>query len=60
VLGGDFNELLLCEWGSPLSIEVDPYTLGASGGVRIVAMADVDVIVRHPEAFVVGSPPENS
>ena len=32
---------------------VDPYSLSTSGSVRIVGLQDVDVAVRHPEAFVI-------
>ena len=55
VLGGDFSQCILAEWGSPISIEVDPYSLSTSGGVRVTGFADVDVVVRHPEAFCLGT-----
>ncbi len=30
---------------------VDPYTGGTSGTVRVIALQDVDVAVRHAESF---------
>ena len=37
-------------WGG-LDLMVDPYTGGAAGTVRIIALQDVDVALRHPESF---------
>jgi hypothetical protein len=34
-----------------LDITVDPYALSTSGGVRIVALQNVDVAVRHAVSF---------
>jgi hypothetical protein len=34
---------------------VDPYTNSTSGTVRVVAMQDVDIAVRHPESFSRGN-----
>ena len=36
---------------SGLDIMVDPYTGSAAGTVRVVAMQDYDVAVRHPESI---------
>jgi hypothetical protein len=30
---------------------VDPYTASTSGTVRVVALQDLDIAVRHPESF---------
>jgi len=34
---------------------VDPYSNSTSGTVRVVAMQDVDIAVRHPESFSRGA-----
>ncbi len=50
IVFGNFEDLVLGMWGG-LDIMVDPYTQSATGGVRVVAMQDVDVAVRHAESF---------
>lgn len=50
VVFGDWSSLLIGEW-SILDLLVDPYTLGTSGGVRVIAFKDIDIAVRHPESF---------
>jgi HK97 family phage major capsid protein len=52
VIGGVWNQLCLGYW-SGIDILVDPYTGSSSGTVRIVALQDMDVQFRHPEAFAV-------
>lgn len=47
---GNWADLLIGQWGS-VEILVDPYTNSTTGGVRIIAMSDVDFAVRHPESF---------
>lgn len=47
---GNFADLLIGMWGG-LDIQVNPYSLDKSGGVRITAFQDVDIAVRHPESF---------
>jgi hypothetical protein len=47
---GNWADLIVAMWGV-LDILVDPYTLSKSGGVRVVAMQDVDIGFRHPESF---------
>ena len=51
---GDWSEMMICGWGDALSLTVDPYSLSTSGGVRVVVLKDVDILIRHPEAFAVG------
>ena len=46
----NFSDLLIGFW-SGLDIMVDPYTGSASGTVRVVAMQDYDVAIRHPESI---------
>lgn len=54
---GDFSQLMLCGWGGDsFDIQVNPYTLaGNGGGTRVNVYKDVDVIVRNPDAFAVGT-----
>lgn len=48
---GDFSELVIAMWGG-LDILVDPYTGSSSGTVRVVALQDVDIQLRHAASFV--------
>jgi HK97 family phage major capsid protein len=50
IIFGNFNDLLIGMWGG-LDIAVDTSTGSASGTVRIVALQDVDIAVRHAESF---------
>lgn len=50
ILFGNFADLLIGMWGG-LDLMVDPYTGSTSGTVRVVALQDVDVAVRHAESF---------
>lgn len=47
---GNWADLIVGMWGG-LDILVDPYTGGTAGTVRVVALQDVDVAVRHPQSF---------
>ena len=50
ILFGNFADLIVGMWGS-LDLMVDPYTSSTSGTVRVVALQDLDIAVRHPESF---------
>lgn len=50
VVFGNWADLMIGMWGG-LDVLVDPYTLSASGGVRVVALLDVDVAVRRAVSF---------
>lgn len=50
IIFGNWSDLLVGSW-SAIDLLVDPYSLSDSGGVRVVAMQDVDIAVRHPESF---------
>jgi len=50
VIFGNFADLLIGMWGT-LDLMVDPYSNSTSGTVRVVALQDVDVAVRHAESF---------
>jgi HK97 family phage major capsid protein/HK97 family phage prohead protease len=51
---GNFADLII-GYFSGLDIMVDPYTGSTSGTVRVVALQDVDIAVRHPESFSRGN-----
>lgn len=51
---GVWNQMLMAMWGS-LTIQVNPYALDKSGGVRVTAFQDVDVAVRYAECFARGN-----
>ncbi len=51
---GNFADLII-GYFSGLDIMVDPYTNSTSGTVRVVAMQDVDIAIRHPESFSRGN-----
>ena len=51
---GVWNQLILGLW-SGIDLTVDTTTLNTSGGVRVIALQDVDFAVRHPEAFCRGN-----
>ena len=50
LISGNWNDLLIGQWGT-LDLMVDPYTGSTSGTVRVVALQDVDIAVRHAESF---------
>ena len=50
VIFGNWNDLIIGMWGA-LDILVDPYTGSTSGTVRVVALQDLDVQLRHVESF---------
>lgn len=50
VFFGNWADLIIGFW-SGLDIMVDPYTHSTSGTMRVVALQDCDVAVRHAESF---------
>lgn len=50
ILFGNWADLIIGMWGG-LDLMVDPYTGSTAGTVRVVALQDVDIAVRHPESF---------
>ena len=50
---GNWSDMIMAYF-SGLDIMVDPYQHSTSGTVRVIAMQDVDVAVRHPESFCKG------
>lgn len=51
---GNWSDFILAMW-SGLDMMVDPYSLSASGGTRIVLFQDVDMNIRHKESFTYAS-----
>ncbi len=54
VFFGVWNQMVLGLW-SGLDLVVDTAALATAGGVRVIALQDVDYGVRHPEAFCRGN-----
>ena len=52
ILFGNWSDLVIGMWGV-MDLLVDPYTLGTSGGVRVITMQDVDIAVRNIQSFAV-------
>jgi HK97 family phage major capsid protein len=50
IIFGNWADLIYGLWGT-VDITVDPYTNSTSGTVRVVALQDADVGVRHAESF---------
>jgi HK97 family phage major capsid protein len=51
---GNFSDCLVGFFGG-VDIKFDPYSLSTSGGVRIVALAMMDVAIRHAVSFAFGN-----
>ena len=51
---GNFSDCLVGFFGG-VDIKVDPYSLSTSGGVRIVALAMMDIAIRHAVSFAYGN-----
>lgn len=47
---GNWADLIIGTWGT-LDLMADPYTASTTGAVRVVALQDVDIAVRHEESF---------
>jgi HK97 family phage major capsid protein len=50
IIFGNWNDLVMGLWGT-IDILVDPYSGSTSGTVRVVALQDADIGVRHAESF---------
>lgn len=53
VVFGNFADAMIGMWGG-LDLTADPYTHSARGRLRIVAMQDVDFVLRRLESFCLG------
>jgi HK97 family phage major capsid protein len=47
---GAWGDLIVGQWGG-IELIVDPMSLSTAGATRIVALAELDVCVRHAESF---------
>ena len=47
---GDFSEVIVGRWGG-VDLLVDRYTKAEERTTRVFAYSDMDVLIRHPEAF---------
>jgi HK97 family phage major capsid protein/HK97 family phage prohead protease len=47
---GNWADLIIALWGT-LDLTVDPYTGSTAGTLRVVALQDADIGVRHAESF---------
>lgn len=54
VFFGNWMDLVIAMWGG-LELTVDPYSLSTSGGLRIIALQDIDLNLRRVESFCYGS-----
>jgi HK97 family phage major capsid protein/HK97 family phage prohead protease len=50
IINGNWRDLIIGQWGT-LDLMVDPYSGSTAGTVRVVALQDVDIAVRHAESF---------
>lgn len=50
VIFGNWADLIIGQWGT-LDLMVDPYTGSTSGTVRVVALQDIDLAIRHAVSF---------
>lgn len=50
IVFANWSDLVIAMWGT-LDLTVDPYTGSTSGTVRVVALQDADIGVRHAESF---------
>jgi HK97 family phage major capsid protein len=48
---GAWQDVVLGQWGGGVDLQVDPYTGSSAGTLRIVALTDVDVLIRRPGSF---------
>ena len=52
IIFGNWADLVLALWGG-LEITLDPFSKSTAGTLRVVALQDVDIAVRHAESFAI-------
>ena len=52
---GNWSDLIIATWSTGIEIIADRFSLSTSGGTRVVAISDADIMCRYPEAFAVGT-----
>ncbi len=55
ILFGNWADLLIGIFGPGVEIQVDPYSLGKSGGLRVIAFLSCDVALRNATSFTLAS-----
>lgn len=50
IIFGNFADLIIGLW-SGVDLLVDPYSMSSSGGVRVVAFQDADIVIRQAKSF---------
>lgn len=50
IVFGNFADLIVGMWGA-LDITVDPYALATAGGIRVIALQDIDIAIRNLTSF---------
>ena len=50
-LFGNWQDVLVGQWGGGVDLLVDPYTASNTGTVRVVALADMDIAIRRVGSF---------
>lgn len=53
VFFGNWNDLVIGQFGPAIEIIVDPYTLSHQGVIRYTCRSFLDLAVRHPESFAI-------
>ena len=54
VIFGDFSSCVVAMWGG-LDLQVDPYSLGTKGVIRLVGLQDLDLGFRHEQSFAIAT-----
>jgi len=52
---GDWSQMQIGVWGEGVDVLVDPYTYSNKGALQVTCFEDVDVMVRQPAAFAIGT-----
>ena len=50
VFFGNFADVIVASWGG-LSVQLDPFTGGRAGTIRVNVLQDADIAIRHLESF---------
>lgn len=51
IIFGNWDDLMIGQWGEGFDLVVDPYTLAGSNTIRLILNGWFDINVRHPESF---------
>lgn len=52
---GNWNDLLIGQFGGAVEIIVDPYTAADSGLIKYVSFQMVDILIRHAQSFTIAN-----